>query len=85
MKLKTLAMTTTLIVSLNVTSAHANPSDLMPSWDCLLQQLSGGGKGNDPLMCSGGGKGNDPVMRSGGGKGNDPASRSGGGKGNDPA
>ena len=48
MKLKTLAVTIALVASLNITTAYADTPDLLPSWDDLLQQLSGGGKGDDP-------------------------------------
>lgn len=66
MKLKALAITTTILVSLNVSSAQASSFDLTSSWHDWLKKLgsvivcSGGGKGNDPVSCSGGGKGNDP-------------------------
>ena len=78
MKLKALAITTTILVSLNVTSAQASSFDLTSSWNDWLKQLSG------VIMCSGGGKGDDPLSCSGVGKGTDSQQKSGGGKGDDP-
>lgn len=49
MKLKTLAITTTLLVTLNVTTVQAQPFESMPSLYDLFLSYSGGGKGDDPL------------------------------------
>lgn len=75
MKLKAFLLTIIVVFSLNTSIAQASSLELLSTWNELLQQLSGGGKGDDPELRLGDGKGDDPINRSGGGKGDDPVNQ----------